>query len=109
MYTIDITKLPYKNNIIHTEAMNGGVGIIYQFNNGYQASVVMHNSSYGGADGLIEIAAMRNKTIVDIGLSQSDEVVGWLTYEEAGKVLHKISKHHQRTLKELKRMTKAND
>ena len=87
IYNINTSQLPYTDKIIHVAAMNDGVGIIYEFENGYQASVVCHSQSYGGDEGLIEIAAMRNKKIVNIGLARNDSVVGWLEYRSASRIM----------------------
>ena len=44
--------------IIAERSVNGGVQKIYKFDNGYGASVVRHPFSYGGAQGLWEMALL---------------------------------------------------
>ncbi len=44
--------------IIHESKINGGIQKIYKFDNGYGASVVKHLFSYGGAQGLWEMALL---------------------------------------------------
>ena len=44
--------------IIDERSINGGVQKIYKFDNGYGASVVKHLFSYGGTQGLWEMALL---------------------------------------------------
>jgi hypothetical protein len=60
---------------------------IYRFPNGYGASVVRHENSYGGRSGLYELAV----------LDSNDDLCyttprGWLTIENVEELLDEISK-----------------
>lgn len=76
---------------------NGGVQRIYRFPNGRGASVVRHVFSYGGAEGLWELAVIRfdgpgvDDFHLDYTTDITSDVLGWLSEEEANDVLTQIS------------------
>ena len=45
----------FRENLKDTNYVNGGVQHVYSFSNGYGASVVKHDFSYGGKQGLWEL------------------------------------------------------
>ena len=59
------------------------------FDNGYGASVVSHTFSYGGSQGLYEIAVLKEDDITYDTPITSD-VVGHLTEDEVTEILSKI-------------------
>jgi hypothetical protein len=59
------------------------------FDNGYGASVVSHTFSYGGAQGLYEIAVLRGDDLVYDTPITSD-VVGFLSEDDVTEVLKQI-------------------
>ena len=62
----------------------------YDFDNGYGASVIMNEMSYGGKMGLYEIAVLHSGLIcydTDI----TDDVLGFLTKSAVNDILEKIS------------------
>lgn len=59
------------------------------FDNGYGASVVSHTYSYGGPQGLYEIAVLRGDDLV-YNTSITDDVIGHLTEDEVTEVLKQI-------------------
>ena len=61
-----------------------------QFDNGYGASVVSHNFSYGGKQGLYEIAILDNEGHICYDTPITNDVVGHLTEEDVTEVLIKI-------------------
>ena len=61
-----------------------------QFDNGYGASVVSHNFSYGGKQGLYEIAILDNEGQICYDTPITNDVVGHLTEEDVTEVLIKI-------------------
>ena len=61
-----------------------------QFDNGYGASVVSHNFSYGGDLGLYEIAILDNKGQICYFTPITNDVIGHLTEEDVTEVLIKI-------------------
>jgi hypothetical protein len=62
---------------------------IYKFKNGYGASVVSHKRSYGGKDGLYELAVLRDDEIV-YNTPITSDVIGWLSMGEAEQVLQQV-------------------
>ena len=84
-----------------------GSGVSYQkfFNNGYATSVVCHNGSYGGEQGLFELGLLRidlnepekdDKPVyefvsVDEITGEEDTVVGWLTEEQVLELQAKVA------------------
>ena len=66
-----------------------GVQARIRFDNGYGASIVKTDFSYGGKEGLYELAV-----IDDNGLNYktpiTDDVIGYLTEEEVTEYLYKI-------------------
>lgn len=78
--------------IIHS--LHGGVQTIVFFDNGYGASVIQHKWSYGGQEGLFEIAVLKgNKNNYDIcyGTYITDDVLGYQDNKDVENVLKKIS------------------
>jgi len=64
----------------------------FEFKNGYGASVVSRPGSYGYGDGLYELAVYDIKTgnlCYDTPIT--DDVLGWLTWEDVESVLEDIS------------------
>ena len=72
----------------------GNVQHLHKFENGYGASVVRHNTSYGHEDGLWELAVLKwcDDGLADIDYTTpiTDDVVGWLTDEGVEQVLKQI-------------------
>lgn len=80
----------YKNASLNiTNGFNGGIGMTYHFSNGYSASVVCHSFSYGGDNGLYEIAVMYNDQIV-YNTPITNDVLGHLTMDDVIDVLKDI-------------------
>lgn len=61
------------------------------FANGYVASVVRHDFSYGGKEGLFEVAVMDKDFNILYDTPITDDVVGHLNSDELVKVLQDIS------------------
>lgn len=66
-----------------------GCAMRFTFPNGYTGSVVKHFGSYGGPQGLWEIAVMHNDQIV-YDTPITDDVLGWQTDEDVEQVLNQI-------------------
>jgi len=60
-----------------------------KFPNGYGASVVCHDHSYGGKDGLYELAVMKGDEIC-YDTPITDGVMGWLYPADVTEILSKI-------------------
>jgi hypothetical protein len=72
-----------------TNYINDGVQHVYAFPNGYGASVVKHNFSYGGKSGLWELAVL-NDGELDYSTEITSDVVGHLAWEQVEKLLENI-------------------
>ena len=62
----------------------------YNFDNGYGASVIMNDISYGGKNGLYEIAVLHSGYIC-YDTEITDDVIGHLTLTEVDGILEQIS------------------
>jgi hypothetical protein len=71
--------------------LNGVVARI-QFDNGYGASVVKHEFSYGGKDGLYELAVLDTNGDLTYETPITDDVIGYLRPEDVTDVMEKIQK-----------------
>ena len=67
-----------------------GVGYAYQFENGYGASVVKHDGSYGGKQGLYEIAVLDSTGDLCYSTPITDDVIGHATEDKVLDTLHRI-------------------
>ena len=67
-----------------------GIQIKYYFKNGYAASVVMHQYSYGGDEGLFELALMNHNDDL-IYKEDFEDVLGYLNFGEVETMLSMIS------------------
>ena len=59
------------------------------FDNGYSASIISNEFSYGGMMGLFEIAVMRGGMIV-YDTPVTNDVLGYLSFSEVAKALEEI-------------------
>ena len=73
----------------NTEYVFGGVQHVYQFDNGYGASVIKHDGSYGGKNGLWELAVLNGEDLCYTS-GITNDVIGHLTWEKVEGYLKKI-------------------
>jgi len=77
--------------------LNGGVQKLYRFDNGYGASVVRHEFSYGHERGLWELAVIDfsveddDNWVIDYTTPITNDVLGYLSDEDVNRNLKKIS------------------
>ncbi len=69
---------------------NGGVQKKYLFENGYGASVIMHQGSYGYSKGLWELAVLDTDGSLCYDTPIAGDVIGHLNEEEVNKILSQI-------------------
>lgn len=87
---IDIDGLLYRHNV------HGGTQLVFRFPNGYGASVVCHDHSYGGSAGLWELAVLKyyddaDGFNLDYTTAVADDVLGHLTDERVNGLLRSIA------------------
>jgi hypothetical protein len=69
---------------------NDGIQYIYKAENGYGASIVRHQWSYGGKQGLWEVAVLGPDGDICYSTPITSDVVGHLTDKEVNKLLEQI-------------------
>ena len=60
------------------------------FDNGYGVSVVSHSYSYGGRDGLYEIAVLDSEDNLTYDTPVTNDVIGYLTEEDVTDVMKQV-------------------
>ena len=60
------------------------------FDNGYGVSVVSHSYSYGGRDGLYEIAVLDSNDELTYDTPVTNDVIGYLTEEDVSNVMKQV-------------------
>ena len=68
---------------------NGGVQKVYEFDNGYGASVIRHKGSYGYAQGKWELAVLEGGELCYTS-PITDDVIGHLSEDEVELILKQI-------------------
>ena len=81
----------FKDIVFKTNPMGADFGIVSRtkFDNGYEASVVKSEHSYGGKDGLYELAIFKDDEIC-YDTPITDDVIGYLRPEDVTDVMKKI-------------------
>ncbi|NDC19246.1 MAG: hypothetical protein EBZ87_03145 [Microbacteriaceae bacterium] len=70
--------------------MFGGYHKVVKFDNGYSASIVSHSGSYGGDDGLFEIAVLDKTGDIAYDTPVASDVVGYLDFADVAEIVNKI-------------------
>ena len=60
------------------------------FDNGFGVSVVSHSYSYGGRDGLYEVAVLDSNDELTYDTPVTNDVIGYLTEEDVTDVLKQV-------------------
>jgi hypothetical protein len=60
------------------------------FDNGYGVSVVSHSYSYGGRDGLYEIAVLDSNDELTYDTPVTNDVIGYLTEEDVSNIMKQV-------------------
>lgn len=75
----------------HGQRLNGGEQRSWRFPNGYGASVVRHDFSYGHEEGKWELAVIKGPSWeICYGTPITDDVIGWLDDNGVNELLEKI-------------------
>jgi hypothetical protein len=80
--------LEFKKHPLH---IDGIISRIY-FDNGYGASVVKHEYSYGGDKGLYELAVLDKNGNITYDTPVTNDVIGYLRPQDVTDVMEKIQK-----------------
>ena len=67
-----------------------GVKCQMVFENGYGVSVVSHTHSYGGKDGLFEIAVLGKDGDLTYDTPVTNDVIGYLSQEEVTDIMKQV-------------------
>ena len=65
---------------VKRKVVDGGMQLLYSFENGYGASVIQHNGSYGNEIGKWEIAVLDNSGGICYDTPITDDVLGHLSF-----------------------------
>ena len=69
-----------------------GVQAIAEFPNGFGASIIKSDSSFGGKSGLFELAVLDNETgNINSTTDITDDVIGWQDEGDIDRILNAIS------------------
>lgn len=85
-------------NPIVNRSINGGTQKIYRFENDFGASVVRHKYSYGGDEGLWELAVLKfeneddNSWDLNYETEITNDVIGYVSEDELEDLLNRINK-----------------
>ena len=86
----------FREYLKDTKYINDGIQHVYQFPNNYGASVVKHDFSYGGKNGLWELAVLDYSIDKEGDLCYTsgitDDVIGHLTWKNVEEFLLEIKK-----------------
>ena len=75
--------------LTETNDFNGGIQKVYEFPNGYGASVIKHKGSYGYSKGLWELAVL-NEGELCYDTEITNDVIGHLNDPEVDRILRQI-------------------
>lgn len=79
---------------LYTREINGGIQHVYKFANGYGASVVQHEFSYGSHENLWELAVIHfddtGEWSLDFSTAITDDVIGWINMVQVMEILLQI-------------------
>lgn len=94
---MDLERVPLRFKVLHDgpRELNGGHQVLLQFGNGYGASIVRGPHTYGGPDGLYEVAVIRfegetGEWHLTYDTPVTDDVLGYLTEEDVARHLTEI-------------------
>ena len=69
----------FRQYLKNTNYVHGGVQHVYSFPNGYGASVIKHDYSYGGEQGLWELGVLKGKELCYTS-GITEDVIGHLSW-----------------------------
>lgn len=78
------------NDLVFKAHPLGGKLARISFDNGYGASVVCTSMSYGGSEGLYELAVLDSKGKITYDTPITNDVLGWLSHNDVSETMIKI-------------------
>tara|TARA_X000001036_G_scaffold163833_1_gene155554 strand:+ start:1417 stop:1677 length:261 start_codon:yes stop_codon:yes gene_type:complete len=81
---------PKQKYLKSTHDFNGGIQKVYEFPNGYGASVIKHRGSYGYDKGLWELAVLDFDGSLCYTTEITNDVIGHLNDPEVDRLLRRI-------------------
>ena len=84
--------LQFEHLEFNTRPYGIGKQAVVQFKNGYGASVIQGEMSYGGREGLFELAVYGKDGNISYSTPITGDVLGYLTEDDVTETLVKISK-----------------
>ena len=72
------------------EPYMSGVRSRMMFENGFGVSVVSHTFSYGGKDGLFEVAVLDSNGDLTYDTSVTNDVIGYLNTDEVTEIMEQV-------------------
>ena len=73
-----------------TDPFMSGVRSRMMFENGFGVSVVSHTYSYGGKDGLFEVAVLDKDGDLTYNTAVTNDVIGYLKPEEVTEIMEQV-------------------
>ena len=72
------------------QSFANGIALKYDYPNGYGASVVLHDGSYGNQAGLFEVAVTHTRGELCYSTPITGDVIGWVSFAEVAQILEQI-------------------
>ena len=82
----------FKDLVFKQDIQRGLNAAKVMFDNGYGASVIKGPHTYGGEDGLYELAVLGKDKKLTYNTSVTDDVEGYLSEDDVTKLLEQIQK-----------------
>ena len=82
----------FKDLKFETHGLGEGIQSRVSFDNGYGVSVVRTSWSYGGKDGLYELAVLDENGQLTYDTSVTNDVIGYLSEEEVSNTMEQVQK-----------------
>lgn len=81
----------YSFDMLEFKKTDSEVAATIKFPNGYGASVVRGEGTYGSDEGLYELAVLNSEGNLDYSTPITSDVLGWLSEEDVSKYLNDIA------------------
>jgi hypothetical protein len=82
----------FKDLEFEKHGLGEGIQSKLSFDNGYGVSVVRTSWSYGGKDGLYELAVLDENGYLTYNTSVTNDVIGYLSEEEVSNTMEQVQK-----------------